>query len=323
MLRTSSIAFFAFAFIAGCAAPTPNITLVGTTMGYGREGHEELTGNKSASLRKKLLNAIDSGQFGINDWVPIDTNDPNSTVTALCAATSSGNVETIRELLRRGANPNQACVPGGKKFALDVMVERRPESSWNHDETINVLRSYGAKLAKQENQKTLDQDLARMNAEETARRSAKSSSGGFGKLVVGAGIAALTSQANISDESKVQIMSATAQDLASNGNGKALSNLNDSISPPRTTTPIAQGSNSNTAPDTSWRQCGPGKKCLIGDGVAQFCSGPYDPSKPMCKSECSMDSLAFYHDTTLKPGAYIPGAGRCPSGSCNVVNSCN
>ena len=75
--------------------------------------------------------------------------------------------------------------------------------------------------------------------------------------------------------------------------------------------------------DNSWRTCGPQKKCLVGDGYSSFCSGPYEPSKPMCKSECQMDSLVIYHDTTLAPGAYIPGDYKCPAGSCNVVNSCS
>ncbi len=87
----------------------------------------------------------------------------------------------------------------------------------------------------------------------------------------------------------------------------------------------AQRTNATVAASSqspSWQQCGPENKCLIGDGLAGFCSGPYDPAKPMCKSECAMDSLAFYHDTTLKPGAYIGGAGRCPARSCNAINSC-
>lgn len=78
----------------------------------------------------------------------------------------------------------------------------------------------------------------------------------------------------------------------------------------------------NSVPDQSWRACGIKKKCLAGDGYSQFCSGPFDPKKPMCDSECAMSSGVFYHDTTKPPGNYVPGNGVCPIGSCNVYNEC-
>ena len=78
----------------------------------------------------------------------------------------------------------------------------------------------------------------------------------------------------------------------------------------------------NSGADSSWKACGPKKRCLAGDGYSQFCSGPFDSGKPMCKSECAMSSGVFYHDTTLPPGNYVPGNGSCPIGSCNVYNEC-
>lgn len=73
--------------------------------------------------------------------------------------------------------------------------------------------------------------------------------------------------------------------------------------------------------DESWKKCGPGKTCLIGDGVIAFCSGP--PIGTKCPSECEMKSGVAYHDTTLSSNAtYIPSGKPCPE-RCDVVNSCD
>jgi hypothetical protein len=79
-----------------------------------------------------------------------------------------------------------------------------------------------------------------------------------------------------------------------------------------------------TAPaDESWRVCGVGKKCRIGNLYTETCSGPY-VSGPMCTDGCISDSGTFYHDTTLPSNlAYVGGGSKCSRGSCNIVNSCD
>ena len=75
--------------------------------------------------------------------------------------------------------------------------------------------------------------------------------------------------------------------------------------------------------DESWRVCGVGKKCRIGNLYTESCSGPY-VSGPMCTEGCVSDSGTFYHDTTLPSNqAYVGGGSKCPRGSCNIVNSCD
>jgi hypothetical protein len=75
--------------------------------------------------------------------------------------------------------------------------------------------------------------------------------------------------------------------------------------------------------DESWKVCGVGKKCLIGNLYPETCSAPYG-SKPMCTDGCISDSGTFYHDTTLPSNlAYVGGGSKCPRGSCNIVNSCD
>jgi hypothetical protein len=301
--------------IAGCAsAPASTVTLVGQTLGVGAAGYDEIGRMKSSSLREKLLREIDTGKFGVNDYVPIDLSQPEVKITALCAATRQGNVRTIEELLKRGARVNQTCGMTGKRFPLDLMIEQERKYTFYYDETIAVLTANGAQVNKPENQARLDQHFAELRAEAAQKAEARKQL-----------ISNLQTAATI--VGTVAVAKANAGKTAYISNQNLAASANSVPNTPTTT----QGNNAarqNAQPATviagneSWRACGPKKTCLVGDGMANFCSGPYDPSKPMCKSECSMSSGVFYHDTTLAPGSYVPGNGKCPTGSCNVINEC-
>jgi hypothetical protein len=122
----------------------------------------------------------------------------------------------------------------------------------------------------------------------------------------------------------VAIAGETANNYASmKNNTPPVPSLNNLLAQPsRRHQPTLPTPAANSVPDQSWRACGIKNKCLAGDGYSQFCSGPFDPKKPMCDSECAMSSGVFYHDTTKPPGNYVPGNGMCPVGSCNVYNEC-
>jgi hypothetical protein len=72
--------------------------------------------------------------------------------------------------------------------------------------------------------------------------------------------------------------------------------------------------------DNSWQTCGPGKKIAMLSGVREY--GPYQPSRPMCESECVMPSGAFYHDTDLPNDRVYIGSGRKCNTPCNINYSC-
>ena len=159
------VATAAFLQVVQCAAQsTSTVTLVGQTAGFG-PGYDEIGRMKSSALREKLLRAIDAGEFGVNDYIPIDTSPPNFKITVLCAATLQGNVKTIEELIKRGAEPNQSCAPNGSRFPLDVMIEKDRKYTFYFDETIATLRSHGAQLKKTENQVRLERHLSELRAE--------------------------------------------------------------------------------------------------------------------------------------------------------------
>ena len=114
------------------------------------------------------------------------------------------------------------------------------------------------------------------------------------------------------------------------GAGRPPAGIGQGANPAQTNTPAPAVSPPLAAagtrphPDESWKTCGPGKKCLIGNLYTETCAGPFDSSKGPCQEGCIADSGTFYHDTTLpNDRAYVGGGSNCHRGSCNIVNSCN
>lgn len=213
------------AVLGGCAAPQTTVTVVGATAGMGPRGYDENGRFKSASLRKELLYAIDSGQFGVNAWVAADTNSPSIVLTPLCAATRQGNIETIQALLARGAKVNLECSPAGTRYPLDVMIEKERKYTFYFDETVGALASAGAKVKKPQNQARLDAYYAELRAEgvkraEDRKRSYENAQGILavaGAAVIGKSM----SGPSYTDAQRSAVVDAYVQDRMNAANGSS------------------------------------------------------------------------------------------------------
>lgn len=180
-----------------------------------------------------------------------------------------------------------------------------------------------------EQQKAADEKVRQAKQREEEQRirqqqaAAKSNEFQWGKATALLGGSMIGGLDKLSSEAQTQVLTGILQDSMSGQEG--VSNLAAVTNNQTSVNETAGGYNNVQTPpkpavDESWKKCGKGKTCRVGDGVIAFCSGP--PKGNMCKSECQMDSLVIYHDTTLPDGAYMPGDYKCPSGSCDVVNEC-
>ena len=275
----------------------------------------------AASILTPAANGSGSSMLDMADQLDkLDKQDFQSAVDKAGLCTRKHDFACAESELNKAA---KLANGSSDKAALNVARQNVTNEKARIAEAARQRAEEERRIAAAEQQRVAD--------EQRRARAEQESKGGFqyGKAAALLGGATIGGLGKMSSDMQSKVITSIIKDSAEGQEG--MNNLNavtstnspsGSTSGSRATASTASTLAANKTNDESWKQCGPEKKCLVGDGYMQFCSGPYDPGKPMCKSECSMDSLVIYHDTTLKPGAYIPGNGKCPAKSCNVVNSC-